>query len=138
MRYAEGQSYTTPSRTVTEADIALFAGLSGDYNRLHTDEEYSSRGFFGRRVAHGALTFSVSTGLWYAAGLFRDAKAFYGVDSMRFTRPVFIGDTLHCEVRISEVSERNGDTLVEFASETINQRGEVVLVLNAKMLVHPE
>lgn len=113
----------------------LFAGLSGDYNRLHTDEEYSRRGFFGRRVAHGALTFSITTGLWYAAGLFRDVKAFYGVDSMRFTKPVYIGDTLHCEVKVVNVHERGGDLLVEFESRTLNQRGDVVLTLSGKMLV---
>ncbi|MEM3655676.1 MAG: MaoC/PaaZ C-terminal domain-containing protein [Thermoprotei archaeon] len=135
MDYKEGGSYTTPARTITEADIVLFAGLSGDYNRLHTDEEYASRGFFGGRIAHGALTFSVTTGLWYAAGLFRDAKAFYGVDQLRFTKPVRVGDTIHCEVYVSKIYERGGNLLVEFESKTMNQRGELVLTLKGKMLV---
>jgi acyl dehydratase len=135
--YTVGQSFETPSRTITEADVVLFAGLSGDYNRIHVDDEYSKKTYFGGRVAHGALTFAVTTGLWYSAALFRDrVKAFYGVDSLRFTAPVHIGDTVHCVVNIKGVIAREHDVLVEFESKTLNQKGETVLWLVAKMLLY--
>ena len=78
-----GEKYTSSGRTITETDIVQFAGLSGDYNPLHVDKEYARKSMFKQRIAHGALTFSVMTGLWDSLGFLRKTViAFYGVDKM--------------------------------------------------------
>ncbi len=83
------------ARTITEADIVMFASLSGDWNPIHTDAEFAKKTIFGQRIAHGLLTLSVVAGLLVRLGLTeRTIVAFYGIDKLRFTKPVFIGDTI--------------------------------------------
>lgn len=90
-----GGSFTTAGRTVTEADIVNFAGVSGDFYYPHTDEERMKETGFGGRIAHGALVFSVMTGLvWQADADRSDVVALYGIDGMRLTAPVHPGDTV--------------------------------------------
>src|ERR1700722_4191967 len=92
---------TSRGRTITETDIVNFAGLSGDFVELHMNEEYARSGPFGRRIAHGALIFSISTGLMVNLPDEQEAViAFYGVDKLRFIAPVFIGDTIHITRRV--------------------------------------
>src|ERR1700719_1640995 len=94
---------TSRGRTITEADIVNFAGLSGDFVELHMNEEFAKKGPFGRRIAHGALIFSISTGLMIQMTVELEAIiAFYGVDRLRFIAPVFIGDTIHVSRRVAE------------------------------------
>src|ERR1700691_3605551 len=94
---------TSRGRTITEADVVNFAGLSGDFVELHVNEEYARKGPFGRRIAHGALIFSISTGLMVQMTSGHEAIiAFYGVDNLRFVAPVFIGDTIHVSRRVVE------------------------------------
>jgi len=133
--FEEGQEFETPARTITEADIVNFAGISGDFNPLHIDEEFAKRSRFGRRIAHGALTFAIMTGLCARLGMLEGTvEAFYGVDKLRFTRPVFIGDTLKVRVRVVKKEDRGNAGLVTFHNEVVNQRGEVVLVCDTKIL----
>jgi 3-hydroxybutyryl-CoA dehydratase len=100
---------TSRGRTVTEADIVNFAGLSGDFVELHMNEEYARNGPFGRRIAHGALIFSISTGLMVQMTSNHEAIiAFYGVDKLRFIAPVFIGDTIHVTKRVLEKQAKDG------------------------------
>src|ERR1700738_4051136 len=107
---------TSRGRTVTEADIVNFAGLSGDFVELHMNEEYARKGPFGRRIAHGALIFSISTGLMTQMNQVHDTVlAFYGVDKLRFTRPVFIGDTIRVEKKVvATESKGQGRGLISF------------------------
>jgi 3-hydroxybutyryl-CoA dehydratase len=124
------------SRTITEADIVAFAGLSGDFHELHMSEEYARRGPFGQRIAHGALIFSISTGLTIQLGASEHILAFYGVDKLRFVKPVFIGDTIHVKKRVVELlakDERRG--VVAFETTVLNQRDEAVLVYLDRVLV---
>jgi len=131
-----GEEFTSPRRTVTEADIVNFSGLSGDFNPLHTDEEYAKNTIFKGRIAHGALTFSIMTGLWDKIGFIRESIiAFYGIDKLRFTKPVYPGDTIMVKIKVTGKEEKNGNGLVVLHNEVINQRGEVVLVCDAKLLV---
>jgi acyl dehydratase len=127
----------TRGRTITEADVAAFAGLTGDYTELHTNEEYAKSTKFGRRIAHGALIFSVSMGLSTRTNLLDDTLlAFAGVDKLRFVSPVFIGDTVHAVKRVVERKELGtGQGTVEFETRVLNQKGELVLVYRDKMLV---
>jgi acyl dehydratase len=132
-----GAEFISPGRTITETDIVTFAGLTGDWSELHVNKEFAERGFFGRRIAHGALTFSISTGLSVRLGLLDDVViAFYGLDKLRFTKPVFIGDTIKVRKRIDSKEDRGERTgVVTFITEVINQRDEVVLSYQDKVLL---
>jgi acyl dehydratase len=98
-----GQTQTTAGRTVTETDIVFFAGLSGDFNRIHTDEEFSKKSTFGKRVAHGLLGLSIASGLVVQTGMMEGTiMAFRQVDAWKFIKPIFIGDTIHVVVEVME------------------------------------
>jgi 3-hydroxybutyryl-CoA dehydratase len=113
------------SRTVSESDIYLFAGITGDHSPNHMDEEYMRKTRYGRRIAHGALLVGfMSTASSKMAERIPHPVVSYGYDRIRFVRPVFPGDTITVEYRIAERdSERN-----RFLSEitVTNQRGQVV------------
>jgi acyl dehydratase len=128
---------TTRSRTVTEADIVNFAGLSGDFVELHVSEAYAAKGPFGKRIAHGALVFSISTGLSVQLNQIQDTViAFYGVDKLRFTRPVFIGDTIHVVKKVTAKEQKGpGRGLVTFETTVLNQNDEPVIVYIDKLMM---
>ena len=128
---------TSRSRTVTEADIVNFAGLSGDFIELHVSETYAAKGPFGKRIAHGALVFSISTGLTVQTIKIDDTViAFYGMDKLRFTRPVFIGDTIHVVKKVIAKEQKGADRgVVTFETTVLNQNGETVIVYTDKLLV---
>jgi len=97
-----GQVFRSPGRTVTEADVTLFAMLSGDWNPLHTDAAFARETAFGQRIAHGAYGLAVATGLLNRLGLFDgSAIALLGIDGWRFAAPIRIGDTVHVELEIA-------------------------------------
>jgi 3-hydroxybutyryl-CoA dehydratase len=124
-------------RTVTESDIVAFAGLSGDFVELHMNEEFARKGPFGRRIAHGALIFSISTGLMVQMNQIQDTViAFYGIDRLRFTRPVFIGDTIHVVKKVIAREEKPpGRGLVTFETTVFNQNDETVLIYRDKLML---
>jgi 3-hydroxybutyryl-CoA dehydratase len=128
---------TSRGRTVTEADIVNFAGLSGDFVELHMNEEYAKRGPFGRRIAHGALIFSISTGMMVQMTPDHEAiVAFYGVDKLRFVAPVFIGDTIHVSRKIVEKQKKNAERGVIAAEITVlKQDGTTALVYTSRLMV---
>ena len=124
---AVGQEFTSPGRTVTEADIVLFAGLSGDYNVLHTDAEHMKSSIFGERIAHGLLGLSIEQGL---AGRGEPAAA-HGVLSglkWKFKGPIKIGDTVHVRSRIAAKKDGPdaGWGFVTVERQLVNQKGDVV------------
>jgi len=135
--FALGSTFESRGRTVTEADIVNFAGLSGDFVELHTNEEFARQSPFGRRIAHGALIFSISTGLMTQMNLFNDTVlAFYGLDKLRFTGPVFIGDTVHVSKRVVELREKDAERgVVGFETQVLNQKNEPVIVYTDKLLI---
>ncbi len=122
-----GEEYDSPGRTVTEADIVIFAGLSGDYNVLHTDAEYMKSSLFGERIAHGLLVLSIQQGLLERGRPARAREMLVGI-KWKFKGPVKIGDTLHVRARITTLRDSDapgwGTVLVE--REVVNQLGEVV------------
>lgn len=138
MKYFEdftaGESSVTRGRTVTEADIVNFAGLSGDFYSLHTDEEFAKKSIFGKRIAHGFLVLSIASGLF---PLYETAiVAFYGMDEVRFTMPAFIGDTLRCRLTImdkKDKGEKGG--VVTFKQEVMNQYDQTVASCLMKVMV---
>lgn len=131
-----GRETLTAGRTITEADIVNFAGLTGDWYELHTNVEYARSTPFGQRIAHGALIFSIASALSVRAMPPGNTLiAFYGVDKLRFVRPVFIGDTVHVRERVTAKSDRDGSSgVVDTLSEVINQNGTVVLSYTARTL----
>jgi 3-hydroxybutyryl-CoA dehydratase len=128
---------TSRGRTVTEADIVNFAGLSGDFMELHVNQEYAKTGPFTRRIAHGALIFSISTGMMVQMPGDPEAiVAFYGVDKLRFVAPVFIGDTIHLSRRVLEKRLKNaGRGVVAFENTVLKQDGKTVLAYIARMML---
>lgn len=123
-----GEEFLTPGRTITEADVVTYAGFSGDYNPLHTDEEFARTTVFGRRILHGPAAFCIATGLVARLGLVDGtAIAFLGM-TWDLKAPIFIGDTIRVRERVLEKrpTRKPGRGIVTFEVEILNQRGEVV------------
>jgi len=124
-----GDTFTTPSRTVGLAEVATFAGLSGDYNPIHTDAEFAAKSQFGERIAHGVLGMSVLTGLVTRLGVFEAGTiALLGIEEWRFKGPVFDGDTIHVEVLIEDkkITSDGKRGVLRRRYQLVNQRDEVV------------
>ena len=129
-----GQKFRSGGRTITEGYVLQFAMLSGDWHPLHTDFEYARDSAFGAPISHGMLTLAVATGLMTLSP--DSIQAFYGMDRVRFLRPVKFDDTITVE---SEVLERhplkNGSGVVELQVTVVNQKDEAVLSCQMKFLV---
>lgn len=132
--YAEGEEQRTLGRTITETDIVVHAGQTGDFYPHHMDAEWCKTQEFGRRVAHGTLIFSVAVGM--TAGDMNPLAFSYGYDRLRFVKPVFIGDTIRCSVTIAEKRphKRHDLGFVVERLNVINQREETVLVCDHLLL----
>ncbi|HID86204.1 MAG TPA: dehydratase [Anaerolineae bacterium] len=123
-----GFEVVSPGRTITEADVVAFAGLSGDYNQLHTDVEFAKGTPFGKRIAHGLLGLAVASGLASRLGFVEGtAEAFLGLE-WKFKKPIFIGDTVAIQAKVARTKAmpRMGGGIVIFDMALVNQRGEVV------------
>lgn len=124
-----GKSFETAARTVTETDVVNFAGISGDYNPLHINEEYCKKTQFGTRIAHGPLVYAIAAGLLFQLHLYDDTLiAFLGFESLKFTKPVKIGDTIYAKVTVTEVTETSKPDrgVMKRQLHVINQHGEIV------------
>jgi acyl dehydratase len=124
------EEYMTPSRTITETDVVMFAAMSGDYNELHTSEEFMKNSQFGRRIVHGLLGLAISHGLLFRTGLTEGtAIAFLGVESWKFEAPIFFGDTIRVKMKVTEKkpSKSKPDRgIVKLFMEVIKQDETVV------------
>ena len=124
-----GAEFESPARTVTEADIVAFAGLSGDYNPLHVNEEYCKTTIFGGRIAHGPLVYAIAAGLLFQLHLYDDTLiAFPGSENRKSPKPVKPGDTIRARIKVLEKRESsNADRgVMKRQLQVLNQRGEVV------------
>lgn len=134
--FSQGMRMETAGKTITEADIVNFAGISGDWNRIHLDEEFAKKTIFGRRIAHGLLTLAITSGLITRLRLTEDSLiAFYGIEKLRFTKPVFIGDTIRAIVEVEGKEDKGDYGVVAFKVSTLNQNDEVVMVATFKTAV---
>jgi len=134
--YQVGSARQTQGRTMTETDIVLHAGQSGDFYPHHMDAEWCKQQEFRQRIAHGTLVFTMAVGL--TAGEINPEAFTYGYDRLRFIKPVFIGDTLRVRVTIKEKREspkRPGYGIVVELLEAFNQRDEVVLACEHLLMV---
>lgn len=97
-----GQTFRSPARTVTEADLTIFSMVSGDWNPIHSDAEYARETPYGERIVHGVLGVAIVTGMFDRLGIFEDsALALLGIDEWRFRAPILVGDTVHMELDIA-------------------------------------
>ena len=134
--YEQGARRRTTGRTITEADIVLHAGQTGDFFPHHMDAEWCKTQDFGQRIAHGTLIFSVAIGM--TAGDINPRAMSYGYDRLRFIRPVFIGDTIRVSASIADKRDhpkRADSGIVAEKIEVVNQRDETVLVCEHLYLV---
>jgi len=124
---AVGDEFLSPARTVTETDVVLFAGLSGDFNPLHMDHEAARNGPFGRPVAHGLLGLALGSGLVSNAPRVR-TLALIGILDWKFLKPIGFGDTLHVVSRVEAIEPRSRGRrgLVTWHRRLVNQQGQTV------------
>jgi len=135
-----GEKSISAGRTVTETDIIIFASISGDWNELHTNAEYMKNSPFGQRIAQGILILSISSGLALQMRLRPPVEvlAFLGMDNVRFTDPVFIGDTINVESEVIEArpsKSRPDAGILKLKNTVKNQREEVVATWEAALMV---
>jgi acyl dehydratase len=128
-QFEVGQVYESQGRTVTEADVVLFAGLSGDFNPLHTDETFAAKTPFGRRVAHGMLAASISTGLGQTTGIFEGTTLALMAQTFDYKAPVFFGDTIRLRLTVESTkpSSKGGKGVVVFRSDVVKQDDTVAV-----------
>ena|ERR1700681_2276558 len=122
-----GQEWESLGRTVTETDIVMYAGLSGDFNPIHVDHEFAKATAYRKPIAHGLLIWAISSGLGMLAPPMR-TLAFVGIREWQFKLPVFIGDTIRIKTRVLEKEERSRGRrgIVTWMRTIINQAGKVV------------
>jgi len=135
--YEVGDASTTMGRTITETDIVVHAGHSGDFFPHHLDEEFCKTQPFKKRIAHGTMTLAIGIGL--TAKEINPVAMTYGYDKLRFPKPVYIGDTIKTTVTVKEKKtdlKRHGYGQVIEACEVNNQNGEIVLYCEHILLVH--
>jgi acyl dehydratase len=136
-----GMAFRSPGRTITDADLVAFAGLTGDYSELHTSDVYAKNSQFGRRVAHGMLGLAYAHGLmWPRTGELRQtAIAFLGINEWKFAGPIFVGDTIFVNYRIAELRDSRSqpnqaiaifDVEVETQDKRVVQRGRKALLVS--------
>jgi acyl dehydratase len=135
--FAVGMEFRSREHTVTAEEIEQFARLTGDLTSLHLDEAAAARTPFGRRIAHGALIFSLSVGLkTQTINMDETVIAFYGLDKLRFTAPTFIGDRIHVEKRVVAVEAKDeGRGVVTQETKVMNQEGRLVQVYTDKVML---
>ena len=123
-----GFSVASAGRTITETDVVSFAGLSGDYNQIHTDAEFARQGMFGQRVAHGLLGLAVASGLVAQLGFIEGTVLAFRELTWKFSSPIFIGDTIHVEATVAGLKpmRRLGGGAVTLDVRVVNQEDKVV------------
>lgn len=126
--FSVGERFTTLSRTVTETDVVLFAGITGDNNPIHTDKDYAESLPFKSRIAHGLLGAGIATGLWGRMGLV-DGSAIAALSTeWSFVGAIKVGDTIHCEVEVLETkrsSSKPDRGILNIGYKIINQNNQI-------------
>ncbi len=124
-----GETYVSQARTITEADVATFAGLSGDFNPLHTNAEFAKKSPFGERIVHGMLTVAMSTGMSNWSGLFAGTTIALLEQNIKYKGAVMFGDTVHLKMTVTEKKETSKADrgIVTVAAQVFNQEDKLVV-----------
>ncbi|MCC6191407.1 MAG: MaoC family dehydratase N-terminal domain-containing protein [Anaerolineales bacterium] len=135
--FAVGDTFVSPGRTVTEADVVAFAGLSGDYNPLHTDAVFASQGQFGERIAHGMLVAAIGAGLGNQMGMLEGTTLALMEQVIRYKGAVKFGDTVYLRLAVKEKREtsRPERGVVIFDAPIVNQAGQTVIEMQWTLLM---
>ena len=133
-----GNTQKTRGRTITEADIVSWCALTGDWFYPHVDQVAAERSMFGQRVVPGIMVYAVGTGLGVPADS-TTILANYGADSIRYTKPTWIGDTIHLEIEVLDKEDRDAKTgVVTYRWDIENQNGDTVCASQLKILTAKE
>ncbi len=126
--FEQGTKMMSRGRTITEADLVNFAALTGDFNPMHTDAEYAKNSFMGQRVAHGMLIMSYAVGQAYQLGILERTVLAFRALEVKFSTPVFIGDTIRIEMEVTETkaAARLGGGVVDLKFRILNQDDKAV------------
>jgi acyl dehydratase len=126
--FQKDQQIRSPGRTITESDVVRFAGLSGDYNQLHTDRKFAGKSPFGRRIAHGLLGPAVASGLAARLGLSEGTALALTKMAWKFRAPVYLGDTIAAVFTVVNKKLVNQDEggFVKFKVQIYNQDDQLV------------
>jgi len=128
-QFKVGDQFVSQSRTVTETDVVTFAGLSGDFNPLHTDALFASETPFGERIAHGMLIASMATGMSNWTGVFEGTTIALMEQVIRYKGAVKLGDTIHLELTVAAMKEtsKSDRGVVTFDTQVVNQEQTTVI-----------
>jgi len=134
---SQGDIIVGPGVTITDAHLVTWAGLTGDIVSLHLNEQYAATTQFGHRIAHGPLTLSLCLGLMTHTGYFTSVIAWLGLDGVRASKPVFIGDTIHPEATVTSarLTSKPGQGLWTLDYRAVNQNDETVMTFQSSFLV---
>ena len=134
--FAVGEKFTTPARTVTETDIVNYCCLSGDFNPIHMDDEFAKKTQFQSRIAPGPLIVAISSGLRGRLGI-NEGAVLLGIDKLRFSSPVKVGDTIHVEVTVASKKETSKTKrgILTLNTVVLNQRQDVVSTYETTLMV---
>ena len=126
--FSIGDEFHTPSRTITEADIVNWSYLSGDWNPVHTDEEFAKKSEFKTRIAHGPLSLGIATGLMDRIGIIEGTALALLTLTQKFNAPVYIGDTISMKMTVSQKKETRKEDrgIVTLNVNILNQNGRIV------------
>lgn len=132
-----GDTFICQGRTITEADVILFAGVSGDYNPLHTNEEFGKTTPFGGRIAHGVLILAIATGQINQTGLFEGTTLALLQQTIKYVGAVKFGDTVHLEFKIAGKKETSKPDrgILTMENKVINQHGQTVLDIQEVIMI---
>lgn len=132
-----GHQIAGPGVTITDAHLVQWAGLTGDWVSLHLDEEHAKAAGFPGRIAHGPLCMSLSMGLITQTGIFGNVTAWLGVDQVRATAPVLIGDTVHpeAEVTAARPTSKPDQGIWTLDYRAVNQRGETTMTFSSSFMI---
>lgn len=127
--FEDGGTFVSQARTITEADVVAFAGISGDFNPLHTDAIFAAGSPFGQRVAHGMLIAAMATGMANWTGVFEGTTLALMEQLIQYKGPVRFGDTIHLVLTVAEkrTTSKPDRGVVIFQSQVVNQDGQPVL-----------
>jgi len=128
-QFEEGATFVSPGRTVTEADVVGFAGISGDFNPLHTDATFAAGTPFGERIAHGMLIASMATGMANWTGVFEGTTLALMEQVLQYKGPVRFGDTVHLKLTVAEkkATSKPDRGVVVFQTQVVNQKDQPVI-----------
>jgi len=136
--FVVGEKYFSAARTITEGDIVSFAGLSGDFNQIHTDSEFAKNASYGKRIAHGLLVTSIASGLLAQSGISEGTvMAFREISAWKFVKPVYIGDTVRVEAEVmaAKALRRLGGGAVDLELVVLNQYDDIAMKGTWKVLI---